>query len=76
MFLRVVSVITDKSGRMRKNADIYITGSNSKLLSGELATYLTGRYVEICMTPFSFAEFAEAARESGVRQGRVETHHQ
>ena len=47
--------------RMRKNADVYITGSNSKLLSGELSTYLTGRYVEIRMTPFSFAEFIEAA---------------
>ena len=48
--------------RMKKNADIYITGSNSKLLSGELSTYLTGRYVEIKMTPFSFAEFVEAAK--------------
>ena len=32
---------------------VFITGSNSKLLSGELATYLTGRYVEIKITPFS-----------------------
>ena len=38
-------------------ADIYITGSNSSILSGELATYLSGRYVEIKMQPFSFREF-------------------
>ena len=38
------------------NIDIYITGSNAYMLSGELSTYLAGRYVEIKMYPFSFAE--------------------
>jgi predicted AAA+ superfamily ATPase len=42
---------------LRKNLDLYITGSNSDLLSGELASLLTGRYVEIEMLPLSFAEF-------------------
>ncbi len=37
--------------------DIYITGSNSKLLSGDLATYLSGRYVEFNIHPLSYAEF-------------------
>ena len=42
------------------DCDIYITGSNAKLLSGELATYLAGRYVEIKMYPFTFSESFEA----------------
>lgn len=42
------------------NADVYITGSNAKLLSGELSTYLAGRYVEIKMYPFGFKESYEA----------------
>ena len=45
--------------RVELDCDIYITGSNAKLLSGELATYLAGRYVEFVIYPFSFAEFIE-----------------
>lgn len=45
--------------RIAIDCDIYITGSNAKLLSGELATYLGGRYVEFVIYPFSFAEFAD-----------------
>ena len=55
---------TVNSIRKRKNADVYITGSNSKMLSGELATYLTGRYVEFSLTPFSYEEFLEASGSS------------
>lgn len=45
------------SFRVEFGCDIYITGSNAKLLSGELATYLAGRYVEFVIYPFSFQEF-------------------
>ena len=46
------------------NCDIYITGSNSNLLSGELATHLTGRYYEIKMYPFSYQEFLDYHQKS------------
>ncbi|WP_455020883.1 ATP-binding protein [Lancefieldella rimae] len=50
------------SFRVSLDCDIYITGSNAKLLSGELATYLGGRYVEFIIYPFSFREFMELYR--------------
>ena len=45
---------------IKKNIDVYITGSNAYLLSGELATLLSGRYIEIKMLPLSFKEYASA----------------
>lgn len=45
---------------IKKNIDVYITGSNAYLLSGELATLLSGRYVEIKMLPLSFKEYVTA----------------
>lgn len=47
------------SFRLELDCDIYITGSNARLLSGELATVLGGRYVEFTIYPFSFSEFRE-----------------
>jgi predicted AAA+ superfamily ATPase len=44
---------------LKENCDVYLTGSNGYFLSGELATLLTGRYVELSMMTFSFKEFCE-----------------
>jgi predicted AAA+ superfamily ATPase len=53
---------------LKKNLDIYITGSNAYMLSGELATKLTARYIEIDMLPFSFAEYSEAIKNADKRE--------
>lgn len=50
------------SMRIDVDCDIYITGSNARLLSGELATLLSGRYVEIHVYPLSFAEYLDFAK--------------
>lgn len=47
------------SMRVEQDCDIYLTGSNAQLLSGELATYLSGRYVEVRMLPLSLSEYLD-----------------
>lgn len=49
---------------IKKNVDVYITGSNAYLLSGELATLLSGRYVEIKMLPLSFKEYVSVFNDN------------
>ncbi len=48
----------------KKNVDIYLTGSNSDLLSSEIATLLSGRYITIDMQPFSFPEYIKSRKEN------------
>ena len=48
------------------DADIYVTGSNSKLMSSEISTYLTGRYISIPVYTLSFAEYLEFKKQSGL----------
>jgi len=57
---------------IKKNVDLYITGSNSRLLSGELATLLSGRYVEIKMLPLSFKEYISYMGENDIPKKYVD----
>ena len=68
IFLDEVQLINDferlvNSLYVKKNIDLYVTGSNAYLLSSELATLLTGRYIAINMQPYSFKEYASAYKE-------------
>ncbi|MDR2047107.1 MAG: ATP-binding protein, partial [Clostridiales bacterium] len=53
---------------LKKNVDIYLTGSNANMLSGDLATKLTARYIQIDMMPLSFAEYTEAVNIADKRE--------
>lgn len=48
---------------IKNNVDIYITGSNAYMLSSEIATLISGRYIEISMLPLSFAEYIESTKD-------------
>ena len=77
VFIDEVQKITDfqkacNSLYIKKNVDLYITGSNSKLLSGELATLLSGRYVEIKMLPLSFKEYISYVGEVDIQKKYVD----
>jgi len=68
IFLDEVQLINDfeklvNSLFTKKNIDLYITGSNAYLLSSELATLLTGRYIAINLLPYSFKEYTSAFKE-------------
>lgn len=56
---------------IKKNVDLYITGSNAYLLSGELATLLSGRYIEIKMLPLSFKEYLSAFTDKNESKDRL-----
>jgi len=68
VFIDEVQKITDfqkavDSLYIKKNVDLYITGSNANLLSSELSTLLFGRYIEVKMLPLSFKEYKDTYKE-------------
>ena len=72
IFFDEIQKVTDwekvvSSLRLR-NTDIYITGSNAQLLSGELATHIAGRYISFEIFPLSFGEFIHFRKVSGIEK--------
>lgn len=79
-FFDEIQEVTDwekcvNSCRVEFDCDIYITGSNARLLSGELATCLAGRYVEFIIYPFSFAEFLDCRRQNNLPDNAASAFH-
>lgn len=77
IFLDEIQEVSDwekcvNSLRVNSNVDIYVTGSNAKMLSGEYATLLSGRYIEFTVYPFSFAEYCQARKEAGENKSEIE----
>ena len=60
------------SFRVTMNVSIFITGSNSKVLSGDLSTHLAGRYINIKMMPFTFSEYLELQNSQGIIKDKDE----
>ena len=77
LFFDEIQNVTDfekviNSFRATMNVSIFITGSNSKVLSGELATHLAGRYISIRMMPFTFSEYLELQKSQGKNKNKEE----
>ena len=75
VFLDEVQYVTDfekavDSLFIKPNVDLYITGSNAFFMSGELATLLSGRYLELRMLPLSFKEFSSGLRDPDLSKGQ------
>jgi predicted AAA+ superfamily ATPase len=58
---------------IKKNVDLYVTGSNAYLLSGELATLLTGRYIDTSILPLQFSEYYEFISSKSPKLPKLET---
>ena len=56
-----------------ENVDLYITGSNAYLLSGELATLLTGRYIETSILPLQFSEYYDIMQLKSPNISKIES---